>query len=48
VKLLHEVLLTMLMKQQTVTNLAVIRDLCAMTKVLHQQCMLAQARPVIN
>jgi len=28
----HKVLLTMLMEQQTVTNPAVILDLCAMTK----------------
>ena len=35
----------MLMEQQTVTNPAVIHDLCAMTKTLHQQCMLAQAHP---
>ena len=30
-KWLHEVLLTMLMEQETVTNPAVIRGLCAMT-----------------
>ena len=40
----HEILLTMLMEQQTVTNLAVIRGLCAMTK---QQCILAQAHPLM-
>ena len=42
----ERVLLTMLMEQQTVTNPAAIRGLCAMTK---HQCMLAQAcLPMIN
>ena len=40
----HEVLLTMLMEQQTVTNPAVICGLCAMTK---HQIMLAQACPLM-
>ena len=44
-KMAAQVLLTVLMEQQTVTNPAVILDLGAMTKTLHQQCMLAQARP---
>ena len=35
----------MMMEQKTVTNSAVIRGLCAMTKTLNQQCMLAQACP---
>ena len=39
-------LLTMHMEQQTVTNPAVIRGLCAMKKkALNQQCMLTQAWP---
>ena len=37
----------MLMEQQTVTNPAVIRDLCH-DKTLDQQCMLAQARPAMR
>ena len=42
--LLHEVLLTTLMEQQTVTNSAVIHGLCAMTKQI-SRALLAQARP---
>ena len=38
----------MLIEQQTVINPANIRDLCAITKHLDQQCMLAQAHPLMR
>ena len=47
-KLLHEVLLTMLMKQQTVTNPAVIRDLCAMTNITSAIHARSGSPPMIN
>ena len=47
-KWLHEVLLPMLMEQQTVTNPAVIHHwFVCHDKTLNQQCMLAQACPQI-
>ena len=42
--LLHEVLLTTLMEQQTVTNPAVMHGLCAMTKQWLSKAFLAHAR----